>query len=42
VTRPATGDGEAPVTFIVRVVDTGAGFRAVVERVKTGRCPLAS
>ncbi len=25
------------VTFIVRVVETGAGFRAIVERVKTGR-----
>jgi enoyl-[acyl-carrier protein] reductase III len=25
------------VTFIVRVVETGTGFRAVVERVKTGR-----
>ena len=26
-----------PMSFIVRVVETGAGFRAVVERVKTGR-----
>src|SRR5262249_37316425 len=26
-----------PMTFIVRVVETGAGFRAVIERVKTGR-----
>lgn len=24
-------------TFIVRVIETGAGFRAVIERVKTGR-----
>lgn len=26
-----------PKTFIVRIADAGAGFRAVVERVKTGR-----
>jgi len=26
-----------PMSFIVRVVEAGAGFRAVVERVKTGR-----
>ena len=28
---------ERPTTFIVRVAQTGAGFRAVVERVRTGR-----
>jgi enoyl-[acyl-carrier protein] reductase III len=28
---------EKPKTFIVRIADAGAGFRAVVERVKTGR-----
>jgi len=28
---------EPPMSFIVRVVEAGAGFRAVVERVKTGR-----
>lgn len=37
VKRGTTGSAGAPVTFIVRVVETGTSFRAVVERVTTGR-----